>query len=53
MGVDPFSCIVFALIPVFGGVIKGVGRITIKIGKEASGLVGAARAAHLQSGAKE
>jgi len=45
--------LLFALIPVFGGVIKGVGRITIKIGKEAAGLVGAARAAHLQSGAKE
>ena len=45
--------LLFALIPVFGGVIKGVGRIVVKIAKEAEPLAGAARAAHLAEGAKE
>jgi len=45
--------LLFALIPVFGGVIKGVGRIVVKVAKEAEALVGAARAAKLQEGARE
>lgn len=45
--------LLFALIPVFGGVIKGAGRIVIKVAKEADVLSGAARAAHLQEGARE
>ncbi len=45
--------LVFALIPVFGGVIKGVGRILIKVCKEAAALAGAARAAKLAEGAQE
>ena len=45
--------LLFALIPVFGGVIKGVGRLVVKIAKEAELLAGAARAAHLAEGAKE
>lgn len=45
--------LLFALIPVFGGVIKGVGRIAIKVAKEAELLVGAARAARLAEGARE
>jgi hypothetical protein len=45
--------LLFALIPVFGGVVKGVGRIVVKIAKEAELLAGAARAAHMAEGAKE
>ncbi|MDQ0073475.1 hypothetical protein J2W34_005283 [Variovorax boronicumulans] len=45
--------LLFALIPVFGGVIKGVGRIIVKVAKEAEALVGAAKAAKLQEGARE
>ncbi|QFZ82801.1 MULTISPECIES: hypothetical protein [Variovorax] len=45
--------LLFALIPVFGGVIKGVGRIAVKVGKAAEALTGAARAAKLQEGARE
>ncbi|MEN1928104.1 hypothetical protein WCE37_03740 [Luteimonas sp. MJ250] len=45
--------LVVALIPVVGGVVKGVGRILIKVVKAASGLSGAARAAHLAEGARE
>lgn len=45
--------LVVALIPVFGGVIKGVGRILIKVCKEAAALKGAARAAKLLEGANE
>jgi hypothetical protein len=45
--------LLFALIPVFGGVVKGVGRIVIKVAKEAAVLTGAAKVAHLRNGAKE
>lgn len=45
--------LVFALIPVVGGVVKGVGRILVKVFKEASLLTGAARAAKLMEGAQE
>lgn len=45
--------LLFALIPVFGGVIKGVGRVVVKVAKEAELLVGAAKAAKLAEGAKE
>lgn len=47
------AVLVLALIPVFGGVIKGVGRIVIKIAGEAGHLAGAARAAHMAQGAKD
>ena len=43
--------LLFALIPVFGGVVKGVGRLVIKIAQEAAHLAGAARVAHLATGA--
>ncbi|MCO4862516.1 hypothetical protein MKD38_12590 [Cupriavidus sp. WGlv3] len=45
--------LIVALIPVFGGVVKGVGRILIKVCKEAAALKGAARAAKLLEGANE
>jgi hypothetical protein len=45
--------LLFALIPVFGGVVKGVGRIVIKVAGEAAHLAGAARAAHLAQGARD
>ena len=45
--------LVFALIPVIGGVVKGVGRIVVKVFKEAALLTGAARAAKLMEGAQE
>ena len=45
--------LVIALIPVFGGVVKGVGRIVIKVAGEAAHLAGAARAAHMAQGAKD
>jgi hypothetical protein len=45
--------LLFALIPVFGGVVKGVGRIVIKVAGEAAQLVGAARAAHMAQAAQD
>jgi hypothetical protein len=45
--------LLFALIPVFGGVVKGVGRILVKVAQEAAHLAPAARAAHLLAGARE
>ena len=45
--------LLFALIPVFGGVVKGVGRIVIKVASEAAHLTGAARAAHMAQAAKD
>jgi hypothetical protein len=45
--------LLFALIPVFGGVVKGVGRLILKLSKEAAHLTGAARIAHLRSGGRE
>ncbi|QBH03052.1 hypothetical protein [Xanthomonas oryzae] len=45
--------LVLALVPVIGGVIKGVGRILCKVFKAAAELHGAARAAHLLQGAKD
>ncbi|KPF66948.1 hypothetical protein IP84_14000 [beta proteobacterium AAP99] len=45
--------LIFALIPVIGGVIKGVGRILIRVARGAEALAGAARAAHLAQGAKD
>ena len=45
--------LLFALIPVFGGVVKGVGRIILKVAKEATLLTGAAKTAHMRTGAKE
>lgn len=45
--------LIVALIPVIGGVVKGVGRILIKVFKEAAHLRGMARAAKLAEGARE
>lgn len=45
--------LLFALIPVFGGVVKGVGRIILKFAKEAALLTGAAKMAHIRAGAQE
>ncbi|RBL06667.1 hypothetical protein BRN33_23385 [Xanthomonas oryzae pv. oryzae] len=45
--------LVLALVPVIGGVIKGVGRILCTVFKAAAELRGAARAAHLLQGAKD
>ncbi|MDR0702014.1 MAG: hypothetical protein LBF61_06310 [Azoarcus sp.] len=45
--------LIFALIPVIGGVIKGVGRLVIRAMKMAEKLTGAARMAHLCEAAKE
>lgn len=45
--------LVFALIPIIGGVVKGVGRILVKVFKEAALLTGAARAAKIMEGAQE
>lgn len=45
--------LIFALIPVVGGVIKGVGRLVIKAVGEAAHLRGAARIAHMQQAAKD
>ncbi len=39
--------LVFALIPVIGGVVKGVGRLTLGAAREAAALAGAARAARM------
>lgn len=44
---------VLALIPVFGGVAKGVGRIVCKVFEDASHMVGPARAKALAEGAQE
>lgn len=48
-----FVVLVFALIPVIGGVIKGMGRLLIKTISEASHLVGGTRAAHLLKAAQD
>ena len=45
--------LLFALIPVLGGVIKGVGRLAIKAAKESAPLTGVARAAKLTEAAQE
>src|SRR5450830_461366 len=45
--------LLFALIPVIGGVVKGVGRITIKFVEEAAQLAPAAAKLHMAAGAKE
>lgn len=45
--------LLFALIPVFGGVVKGVGRIIVKVAEEAAHMAAAARMAHMVEGAKE
>jgi len=45
--------LLFALIPVFGGVVKGVGRIIVKIAGEAAHMAAAAKMAHMVEGAKE
>ena len=45
--------LLFALIPVFGGVVKGTGRIVVKVAKESELLAGTARAAHLAEGAQD
>ncbi|CAN7410302.1 hypothetical protein LJR289_002529 [Pseudoduganella sp. LjRoot289] len=45
--------LLFALIPVLGGVIKGVGRIIVKVAQEAAHMAGAARVAHMAAGARE
>lgn len=45
--------LLFALIPVIGGVIKGVGRIIVKVSKQAARLSGAAKVAHMRAGALE
>lgn len=39
--------LVFALIPVIGGVVKGAGRLTLGAAREAAALAGAARAARM------
>lgn len=44
---------ILALIPVFGGVAKGVGRITCKVFEDAAKLAGNARAKALAAGAQE
>lgn len=44
---------VLALIPVFGGVAKGVGRITCKVFEDAARLTGPARVKALTEGAQE
>ncbi|MCU6499122.1 hypothetical protein LPN04_15095 [Rugamonas sp. A1-17] len=45
--------LLFALIPVFGGVVKGVGRIIVKVAEEAAHMAAAARMTHMVEGAKE
>jgi hypothetical protein len=45
--------LLFALIPVFGGVVKGVGRIIVKFAQEAAHLAQAAKMAHMAAGARE
>lgn len=45
--------LLLALVPVLGGVAKGVGRILCKVFSEAAKLRGAARLAHIAEGAKE
>jgi hypothetical protein len=44
--------LLLALIPVFGGVIKGVGRLVVKFAQDAAKLTGAARAAKVAEAAK-
>ncbi|EIJ46411.1 hypothetical protein GWL_34390 [Herbaspirillum sp. GW103] len=45
--------LLFALIPVIGGVVKGAGRIIIKVAQESAHLATAARVAHMAEGARE
>ncbi|WP_407280141.1 hypothetical protein U5817_06805 [Aromatoleum evansii] len=45
--------LLFALIPVIGGVIKGVGRMVISVAKTSANLTGAARAAYMAETAKD
>jgi hypothetical protein len=45
--------LLFALIPVIGGVIKGVGRIVMKASEEAVHMVPAAKMTHMLDAAKE
>lgn len=47
------AVLVLALIPVFGGVVKGVGRLVIKAAGEAGHLTGVARAAKIGEAAKD
>jgi hypothetical protein len=44
---------VLALIPVFGGIAKGVGRIVVTAAKEAEKLTGVARTLRLEQGAQD
>jgi hypothetical protein len=45
--------LIFALLPVIGGVIKGVGKLVIKAARAAEALTGAARMAHLKEAVLE
>lgn len=45
--------LIFALIPVIGGVVKGVGRLVLKAMGEVAQLAGAARAAKMAESAKD
>jgi len=45
--------LLFALIPVVGGVIKGVGRLSLRSAMIAEKLTGAARLVHMEQAAKE
>lgn len=45
--------LLFALIPVIGGVIKGVGRISLRSAMIAEKLTGAARLVHMEQAAKD
>ncbi len=47
-----FGILLLALIPVFGGVLKGVGRLVVRFAREADKLAGAARAAKLSEAAQ-
>jgi hypothetical protein len=47
-----FGVLLLALIPVLGGVIKGVGRLVVRFAQDAAKLRGAARAAKLAEAAK-
>ncbi|HEY6877878.1 MAG TPA: hypothetical protein VI299_07650, partial [Polyangiales bacterium] len=51
---DLVGDLLFALIPVVGGIIKGVGRLLLKVmGEVAHVAAGAQRAAHLTQAAKD
>lgn len=45
--------LIFALVPVIGGVVKGVGRLVIKVAGEAGHLAGPMRAAKMAEGARD